>query len=300
MGRSNAIPTLIKSKEDLQMNEIISKQKFALSYIWALPACFIISSAGIFMILFEKSKGDTLINLIQIGAFILNMFLVFGFIITEAEKLKRTGRFKNSFLTIFLSNISGIILCCLFSLIVHLWVHGLTSFDGQILSNMTFEGLRDSIIRIGMVIAASCIGVFGYILPSYLIAKKHPEDVDKSNFPQVISESLANVQNELIEVRWQAIRDLGYVGKGSRDAIEALKKSLTDKESRIRYISAWSVRRIGSEAIITVPELVSMLENEKDERSKSFLEKTLKIISGENFGKDVPKWRDWIAVKGLN
>jgi len=273
-----------------------TKKHLGLQLFWALPVCFIISSAGLTLILFEKVNGGTFSSIIQLVAFIINMFLIWGLIIWIVEELIPPGRYLNSLITILLSNIFAVILSVSFSFLFYLFVKDLIPID-KFLANMNFEGFRDAFIRFGLVMFVSIIGGIGYIIPGYYFAIKYPESVDKSNFPILMSEALKNIENESIEIRKKAINDLGYVGHGSIEVVNVLRKCLAEKE--IQWNCIPSLRKLGSEAIIAVPELVSILETTDEMQLKSYLAKTLKDITGIDFGTDALKWGQWIKDKGL-
>jgi len=75
-------------------------------------------------------------------------------------------------------------------------------------------------------------------------------------------------------------------------AVPALTHGLSDGESRVRHHCAWALGDLKAEEGATA--LVDVLQNSSDNTLKSYAAVSLKQITGQEFGLDTVKWREWL------
>jgi hypothetical protein len=93
-------------------------------------------------------------------------------------------------------------------------------------------------------------------------------------------------------VRSTAAFSLGYFEAEAEPAIDALIAVLSDEDNDVRWSAAVALRKIGVSAKRAVPALIGLLE---DESPLMFgeAEDALKAITGQDLGRDAQAWRRW-------
>lgn len=79
-------------------------------------------------------------------------------------------------------------------------------------------------------------------------------------------------------------------------AAPALVRGLTDGDPRVRHHCAWALGDLKAEA--GAEALVHVLETSTDSTLKHYAAVSLKQITGQEFGYDTRKWRDWLRHRG--
>jgi len=251
-------------------------------YIFSFPACFIVSSSAIYIVMFQGGMG----GLFSLVLFLFTFSFLWGNLSRVQDNLYRTGRYKKSILIILLSNIASIALGVGGALITGLLVRRLSPISDLVL----FDILK----RLWAAGAVCGVGFAGYILPGYLYATKKPESVDRSHFSKILAEALRNVESNKKDVRKQAVHELGFVGKGSKEAIEAIRQRLSDKEPAVRLRAVEAIGRIRSVPILIVKDLLDYLQ-QSDQKEKFTVRNTLRAVTGHDYGNDLAKWNDWFS-----
>ncbi len=75
-------------------------------------------------------------------------------------------------------------------------------------------------------------------------------------------------------------------------AAPALARGMNDPDPRVRHHCAWALGDL--KAVSAVPALVDALQNSSDNTLKYYAANSLKQITGQAFGFDAAKWREWL------
>ena len=96
------------------------------------------------------------------------------------------------------------------------------------------------------------------------------------------------LRDEDVEVRWNAAAALGKIG--DRRAVKPLIKALKDDDIIVRLFAAGALGDIGDER--AVESLIEELKDEGEDVRRNAAE-ALEKITGEDFGEEHSKWRNW-------
>jgi len=157
---------------------------------------------------------------------------------------------------------------------------------------------EDMYVRKGAVIALGEIGDERAVEP--LIATLKDED---SNVRKNAAEALGKIGNErAVEPLKQALKDkskdvqiwvaFGLYKLGDTQKIEFLITALTNEDGGIRRAAAGALGELKDPR--AVEPLISALKDE-DSNVRKNATKALLEITGEDFGQDEAKWRDWLG-----
>jgi HEAT repeat protein len=103
-----------------------------------------------------------------------------------------------------------------------------------------------------------------------------------------IERLVKDLKNESWQIRWDAAAALGEI-KDPR-AIDPLSKALQDENSYVRMTAARSLGMIEDPRVIA--PLIQSLKDDSHGVKKN-AELSLKIRTGQDFGKDYEAWRRW-------
>ena len=94
------------------------------------------------------------------------------------------------------------------------------------------------------------------------------------------------------EVRQAVAEALGTIGLQISDVVPALAQALADQNIAVREAVAEALRIIGPQAMEAVPALIQALADQSPEVRQAVAE-ALKAITGQDFGLDAERWRQW-------
>ncbi len=80
------------------------------------------------------------------------------------------------------------------------------------------------------------------------------------------------------------------MGRAASGAASALLPLLEDEDSTVRFKTAWALGQIDEP--LAVGDLIEAL-NDKSSQVKSAAHKSLKKLTGEDFGRSYDKWKEW-------
>jgi len=133
-------------------------------------------------------------------------------------------------------------------------------------------GERDTNVRRGAILALGWIG---------------PEA--KEAAPLII-QALEGEEDWL--VRSSAARALGWIEPDASEAVPPLIQALGDESEYVRSAAADTLGEFGSQARDAVPALIQALGDEY-EGTRSSAGRALRDITGQDFGEDRDRWRQW-------
>ncbi len=81
-------------------------------------------------------------------------------------------------------------------------------------------------------------------------------------------------------------------------AVPALARGMNDSVPRVRHHCAWALGDLKAKA--AVMPLVNVLQNSSDNTLKYYAANSLKQITGQQFGFDAAKWREWLRRNKAN
>jgi len=103
----------------------------------------------------------------------------------------------------------------------------------------------------------------------------------------------ARLKSTETDDRARAVRALGKYGKGK--FVSELVAALEDKEQRVRYAAVIQLEHARKKPAI--PGLIAALEDE-DRYVRKRSRQALEQLTGQDFGRDKPKWEKWWKAKG--
>ena len=103
-----------------------------------------------------------------------------------------------------------------------------------------------------------------------------------------IDQLVKDLKNESWQIRWDAAAALGEI-KDSR-AIDPLSKALQDENSYVRMTAARSLGMIEDPRVIA-PLIQALKDDSHGVKKNAVL--SLKMRTGQDFGKDYEAWRKW-------
>jgi HEAT repeat protein len=112
--------------------------------------------------------------------------------------------------------------------------------------------------------------------------------IGQAGSSETIDQLVKDLKNESWQIRWDAAAALGEI-KDSR-AIDPLSNALKDENSYVRMTAARSLGMIADPRVIA--PLIQSLKDDSHGVKKN-AELSLKIRTGQDFGKDYEAWRRW-------
>jgi hypothetical protein len=106
--------------------------------------------------------------------------------------------------------------------------------------------------------------------------------------PQVLIQAL---QDDVAAVREAAAKALGDVGL-EEGGVLALAQALEDENEDVRQAAAKALEAIGPEAVEAIPALIQALGDDSSTVRGDAAE-ALMAITGQDFGEDAERWRQW-------
>ncbi len=126
------------------------------------------------------------------------------------------------------------------------------------------------------------------VLTGFAICFFSTDTIGQTGSSEEIDQLIKDLQNESWQIRWDAAAALGEI-KDPR-AIDALSKALQDENSYVRMTAARSLGVIEDRRVIA--PLIQALKDESHGVKKNAI-LSLKIRTGQDFGKDYEAWRRW-------
>ena len=138
-----------------------------------------------------------------------------------------------------------------------------------------------------MKIRPKIIFVF-LVLASFALCFFSSDVIGQASSSEEIDQLVKDLKNESWQIRWDAAAALGEI-KDPR-AIDPLSKALQDENSYVRMTAARSLGMIEDPRVIS-PLIQSLKDDSHGVKKNAAL--SLKIRTGQDFGKDYEAWRRW-------
>ena len=126
------------------------------------------------------------------------------------------------------------------------------------------------------------------VLTGFALCFFSTDVIGQAGTAEEVDQFVKDLQNESWQIRWDAAAALGEV-KDPR-AIDALNKALQDENSYVRMTAARSLGMIEDPRVIA-PLIQALKDDSHGVKKNAVL--SLKIRTGQDFGKDYEAWHRW-------
>jgi HEAT repeat protein len=126
------------------------------------------------------------------------------------------------------------------------------------------------------------------VLTGFALCFFSTDVIGQTGSSEEVDQLVKDLQNESWQIRWDAAAALGEI-KDPR-AIDPLSKALQDENSYVRMTAARSLGMIEDKRVIA-PLIQALKDDSHGVKKNAAL--SLKIRTGQDFGKDYEAWRRW-------
>ena len=126
------------------------------------------------------------------------------------------------------------------------------------------------------------------VLTGFALCFFSADVIGQAGSSEEIDQLVKDLKNESWQIRWDAAAALGEI-KDSR-AIDPLSKALQDENSYVRMTAARSLGMIEDPRVIA-PLIQALKDDSHGVKKNAVL--SLKIRTGQDFGKDYEAWHRW-------